>query len=337
MNALAYRADPRHGLIVGAQRRPEPGPRQVVIRVRAASVNRRDLMLLDGTYPLPLTPGTVPLCDGVGEVIALGEGVTRAALGDRITASYFVRWVDGPQTSALAAEQYGANRHGFLATYAVVEEDSIVHVPAQLTDAEAATLTCAGVVAWSALTTPAPVRPGERVLTVGSGAVALFTIQFAKILGAEIIAITSSAAKARRLRALGADTVIDRNETPEWGMAVFELTGGHGVEHVVDAVGLPTLEQSVRAGAYNSMVTMIGAMMPAPGTTLPDNPFGSSYLSIRRIAVGSRAGFEAMNRVITEHRLRPVIDREFGFDEAAAAYDYLRSGESFGKVVVAGS
>lgn len=335
MNALAYQADPRHGLTVAAQVRPEPGPHQVVIRVRAASVNRRDLMLLDGTYPLPLTPGIVPLCDGVGEVIALGDGISRAAIGDRITASYFVHWVDGPQTLALAAEQYGANRHGFLATYAVVEEDSIVHVPEHLTDAEAATLTCAGLVAWSALTTAAPVTPGERVLSVGSGAVALFTIQFAKILGAEVIAVTSDAAKARRLRELGADTVLDRNVTPAWGEAVFELTGEHGVEHVVDAVGLPTLEQSVRAGAYNATVTMIGAMMPEPGTRLPVNPFGSSYLSMRRIAVGSRTDFEAMNRTITEHRLRPVIDREFGFDEAAAAYDHLRSGAAFGKVVVA--
>ncbi len=332
MNALAYQAVPGQGLTVAAQRRPEPGPHQVLIRVGAASVNRRDLMLLDGTYPLPLTPGIVPLSDGVGEVIALGEDVTRAALGDRITASYFVHWVDGPQSLALAAEQYGANYPGFLATYALVEEDSIVHVPAQLTDAEAATLPCAGLVAWSALTTGTPVAPGDRVLTVGSGAVALFAVQFATLLGAQVLSITSGPAKAERLRALGAETVIDRTETSDWGAVVSGLTGG--VEHVVDAVGLPTLPQSVAAGAYNATVTMIGAMAPAPGTVPPVNPFGSSYLAIRRIAVGSRVGFEAMNRAITEHRLRPVIDREFGFDEAAAAYDYLRSGAAFGKVVV---
>ncbi|MFF5037823.1 zinc-dependent alcohol dehydrogenase family protein [Nocardia salmonicida] len=331
-HAFAYRLD--GGLTRTEQQRPEPGPHQVLIRVRAASVNRRDLMLMDGTYPLPATAGVIPLSDGVGEVIALGTGVTRAEIGDRITASYFVHWIDGPQTLATAAEQYGANYDGFLATYALVEEDSIVHVPAHLTDAEAATLTCAGLVAWSALTTPVPPAPGARVLTVGSGAVALFAIQFAKILGAEVISITSSQAKADRLRALGADTVIDRTVTRNWGDAVMDLTGT-GAEHIVDAVGLPTLEQSVRAGAYNSTVTMVGAMAPAPGTALPDNPFGSSYLAIRRIAVGSRAGFEAMNRVITEHRLRPVIDREFDVDKAADAYDYLRSGASFGKVVIA--
>lgn len=330
-HAFAYRLD--GGLTRTEQQRPEPGPHQVLIRVRAASVNRRDLMLMDGTYPLPATVGVIPLSDGIGEVIALGSAVTRAEIGDRITASYFVHWVDGPQTLATAAEQYGANYDGFLATYALVEEDSIVHVPAHLTDAEAATLTCAGLVAWSALTTPVPPAPGARVLTVGSGAVALFAIQFAKILGAEVISITSSEAKADRLRALGADTVIDRTVTRNWGDAVMDLTGT-GAEHIVDAVGLPTLEQSVRAGAYNSTVTMVGAMAPAPGSALPDNPFGSSYLAIRRIAVGSRAGFEAMNRVITEHRLRPVIDREFDVDKAADAYDYLRSGASFGKVVI---
>ncbi|TCJ89461.1 zinc-dependent alcohol dehydrogenase family protein [Nocardia alba] len=331
-HAYAYHLD--GGLTRSAQQRPEPGPHQVLIRVRAASVNRRDLMLMDGTYPLPATAGVIPLSDGVGEVIALGPGVTRAGIGDRITASYFVRWVDGPQTLATAAEQYGANYDGFLATYALIEEDSIVHVPAHLTDTEAATLSCAGMVAWSALTTPAPPASGARVVTVGSGAVALYAIQFAKILGAEVISITSSQAKAQRLRALGADTVIDRTVTGNWGDAVMDLTGT-GAEHVIDTVGLPTLEQSVRAGAYNSTVTMVGAMAPAPGTSLPDNPFGSSYLSIRRIAVGSRAGFEAMNRVIAEHRLRPVIDREFDADKAADAYDYLRSGASFGKVVIA--
>ncbi|MEV6275412.1 alcohol dehydrogenase catalytic domain-containing protein [Nocardia sp. NPDC051832] len=170
MNGLAYHLDPTRGsLQTRIQDLPEPGPHQVLIKVRAASLNRRDLMLRDGTYPLPATPGIVPLSDGVGEVIALGEKVTRAALGDRVTATYFVRWVDGPQRLAHAAEQYGANYDGMLATYALLEQDSVVHVPEHLTDAEAATLTCAGLVAWAALTTPVPVRPGRTVLTVPRG------------------------------------------------------------------------------------------------------------------------------------------------------------------------
>ncbi|WP_040775143.1 zinc-dependent alcohol dehydrogenase family protein [Nocardia pneumoniae] len=333
MNAVAYRLDPARGALTAEPRQlPEPGPRQVVIRVRAASLNRRDLMLMDGTYPLPAAPGVIPLSDGVGEVIAVGEEVTRAAVGDRVTGTYFVRWIDGPQRQAHVVEQYGATHHGMLATYAVLEEDSVVHVPGHLTDAEAATLTCAGVVAWAALTTPLPVLPGETVLTVGSGSVALFGVQHAKMLGARVVAITSNATKAERLRALGADEVIDRSRTPDWEFAVLDRTGGDGVEHVLDAVGMATLPKSVRSGAYNSRITMIGAMPASEPAS--SSPFGTSYLSIRRIAVGSRTDFEAMNRSITEHRMRPVIDRVFPFDDAAAAYRYLRTGDPFGKVVI---
>ncbi|MGW4091999.1 zinc-dependent alcohol dehydrogenase family protein [Nocardia sp. NPDC004750] len=335
MRAVAYHLDPARGadaLTVAPQEVPEPGPRQVVIRMLAASLNRRDLMLLDGTYPLPATPGVVPLSDGVGEVIAVGEEVTRAAVGDRVTASYFVRWIDGPQRQAHVVEQYGATYPGMLATYAVLEEDSVVHVPDHLSDVEAATLTCAGVVAWAALTTPLPVLPGETVLTVGSGSVALFGVQHAKMLDAQVISVTSSARKAERLRALGADEVIDRSRTPDWELAVLDRTGGDGVEHILDAVGMPTLAKSVRSGGYNARITMIGAM---PATDAPvGNPFGTSYLSIRRIAVGSRTQFEAMNRAITAHGMRPVIDRVFAFEEAEAAYRYFRTGDPFGKVVI---
>ncbi|WP_433194870.1 zinc-dependent alcohol dehydrogenase family protein [Nocardia sp. CA-107356] len=336
MNAIAYHLDPLHGLAgltVRDQELPEPGPNQVVIEVRAASLNRRDLMLMDGIYPLPATPDIIPLSDGVGEVIAVGANVTRAALGDRVTASYFVRYVSGPQRLAHVAEQYGANYHGMLATYAVIEEDSVVHVPEHLTDVEAATLTCAGVVAWAALTTPVPVRPEQTVLTVGTGAVALFGVQHAKMLGARVISITSGPDKAERLRKLGADETIDRNETRDWDEKVRELTDGNGVEHVVEAVGLPTLSKSVRSAGYNAMITMIGASQLPKGQTL-ENPFVGPYLGIRRIAVGSREDFEAMNRTITEHRMRPVVDRIFPLDQAVEAYRYFRDDNPFGKVVV---
>ncbi|WP_194819608.1 NAD(P)-dependent alcohol dehydrogenase [Nocardia sp. XZ_19_385] len=337
MNGLAYHLDPargRNGLEARTQELPEPGPHQVLVKVLAASLNRRDLMLMDGTYPLPATPGIVPLSDGVGEVIALGDKVTRAALGDRVTATYFVHWVDGPQRLAHAAEQYGANHNGMLATYALLEEDSVVHVPEHLTDAEAATLTCAGLVAWAALTTPVPVQPGQTVLTVGSGTVALFAVQHAGMLGARVISVTSTQEKAERFRKLGAEEVIVRAETPDWEQEVAQLTGGDGADHILDTVGMPTLPKSVASGAYNAQLTMIGAM-PGPALTEGDgNPFGNSYLSIRRIAVGSRTHFEAMNRAITEHRLRPVIDRTFPFEQAIEAYRYFSEEDPFGKVVV---
>ncbi|WP_067827992.1 zinc-dependent alcohol dehydrogenase family protein [Nocardia inohanensis] len=336
MNAFAYHAESLRGLD-GLSRRaqpvPAPGPHQVVVRVRATSLNRRDIMLLEGTYPLPLTADIVPLVDGVGEVIALGDGVTRAALGDRVAGTYFVGWVDGPQTLALAARQYGANQDGWLAEYIVLEEKSVVHVPAHLTDEEAAALTCAGLVAWSGVAKPIPAGPGDTVLTVGTGVVGLFAVQHAKMLGARVISITSTTDKADRLRKLGADEVVDRATTPDWEHAVQELTDGLGADHVVDAVGPLTLPKSVAAAAYDARVTLIGAF-PAPADAPQTDVFGGKYLSIRRVAVGSRRDYEAMNATIAAHGMRPVIDSVFPFDRAADAYRHFVEGDPFGKVVI---
>jgi NADPH:quinone reductase-like Zn-dependent oxidoreductase len=288
-------------------------------------------MLLEGTYPLPAVPDIVPLSDGVGEVTAVGAGVTRVTAGDRVTSTYYLHWTDGPQRLAHVLEQYGANHDGWLARYILLEADSVVQVPDHLTDPEAASLTCGGVVAWAALTKPVPVRPGETVLIVGTGSVALFAVQFAQLHGARVVCVTSSAGKARRLRELGADAVIDRNETADWEHAVMEFTGGDGVEHVVDAVGMTTMRKSAACGAFNARITVIGAF---PATEPVSDPFGGRYLSIRRIAVGSRADFEAMNRAILARRMRPVIDRVLPFGEATQAYRYFRDGNPFGKVVV---
>jgi NADPH:quinone reductase-like Zn-dependent oxidoreductase len=334
VDSFAYRLEPLQGLEGLSERPqplPEPGPNQVVIRMRAASLNRRDLMLMEGTYRLPATPGVIPLSDGVGEVIAVGRGVTRVAVGDRVSSTYYLRWTDGPQRLAHVREQFGANHDGWLAGYVVRAEDSVVRIPEHLTDAEAASLTCAGVVAWAALTKPLPVGPGETVLTVGTGTVALFAVQFARMHGARVISVTSSCEKAKRLRELGADEAIDRTETPNWEEAMLELTGGDGAEHVVDAVGMLTLPKSVACGAFNARITLIGAF---PGPQPSADPFGGKYLSIRRIAVGSRADYETMNRAIALHGTRPVIDRVFEFDETVEAYRYFRDGNPFGKVVV---
>lgn len=336
-NGVAYRLEPLRGLAgltTRVQPIPAPGPHQVLVRVLAASINRRDIMLRDGTYPVPATPGIVPLSDGVGEVIALGDGVTRAALGDRVTSTYFVGWIDGPQTQALAARQYGANQDGWLADYVLLEEDSVVHVPAHLTDAEAASLTCAGLVAWVALTRPVRLGAGDTVLTVGTGPVGLFAVQHAKMLGARVISITSSPDKAKRLLELGADEVVDRTVTPEWEHTVLDLTGGAGAEQVVDAVGRLTLPKSIAAAAYNAQITVIGAFPAGSATPAQADPFGGKYLSLRRIAVGSRTDYEAMNRALGEHGVRPVIDRVFPFERAVEAFRYFEEGGPFGKVVL---
>ncbi|MBR7837749.1 NAD(P)-dependent alcohol dehydrogenase [Actinospica durhamensis] len=330
----AYRLDPLHdlaGLSLTSRPQPTPGPGQILVRVRAASLNRRDLMLMDGSYPLPATPGVVPLSDGVGEVVEVGPGATRAAVGDRVTATYFQRWIAGPQRLAHVREQYGANHDGWLAEYVLLEDESVVRVPEYLTDAEAACLTCAGAVAWAAVTTPVPPTPAETVLTIGTGPVALFAVQFAKLHGARVVSITSSPDKAKRLLALGADEVIDRCQTPDWETAVRDLTDGAGAEHVIDAVGTQTLPRSVAAAAFNARITLIGAF---PATEPTPDPFRGTYVSIRRIAVGSRTDFETMNAAVAAHRLRPVIDRAFPFAQAADAYRYYRDGNPFGKVVI---
>lgn len=336
MNATAYHLNPLHGLdglTTAPQSIPKPGPHQVVIRVRATSLNRRDIMLMDGTYPVSTKPEVVPISDGVGEVIAVGDRVTRAAIGDRVTATYFITWIDGPQRWSAVGQQYGANHDGMLATYAVLEEDSIVHVPGYLTDTEAATLTCAGVTAWSALNTPIPISSDDTVMVVGSGTVALFAVQFAHALGARVIAVTSSAAKAERLHKLGADEVIDRTTTPDWEHAVLTLTNEDGVTRVVDAIGMSTVAKSIQASAFNAQITVVGAF-PGPAEGLGPEPFAGKFVSVRRIAVGSRTSFEAMNEAMSTHRIHPVIDRVFGFDEAAEAYRYFRDGNPFGKVVI---
>ncbi|WP_067701773.1 zinc-dependent alcohol dehydrogenase family protein [Nocardia jejuensis] len=336
MNTLAYQLEPLRGLAgLSARVReiPEAGPNQVLVRVRAASVNRRDIMLMAGTYPLTARTGVVPLVDGVGEVVAVGEGVTRAAPGDRVTGTYFVGWVDGRQTQTLGSQQYGATHDGWLADYVVLEEESVVRVPAYLTDAEAASLTCAGTVAWAGVTKPAAVGPGDTVLTVGTGPVGLFAVQHAKALGAQVISITSHD-KGERLRALGADEVIDRTRTPDWEHAVLDRTGGDGVQVVVDAVGPLTLPRSLASVAYNGQVSLIGAF-PAPAGRPSGDPLGGKYAALRRIAVGSRADLEAMLVTMTEHQVRPVIDRVFPLHESVAALRYFQEGDPFGKVVIA--
>ncbi|MFI1917508.1 NAD(P)-dependent alcohol dehydrogenase [Nocardia sp. NPDC020380] len=336
-NGIAYHLEPLRGfdgLTTRVQEFPQAGPHQVVVRVRAASIERRDLMLMDGTYPVQARPGVVPLVSGVGEVVAVGADVDRARIGERVLSTYFVDWIDGQQTKALSSQQYGATHDGWLATYVVLEEDSVLPVPARLTDAEASTLTCAGLVAWAGLTKPVPVGAGDTVLTVGTGPVGLFAVQYAKMLGARVISITSSQEKGERLRKLGADEVIDRTEVPDWEHAVLDLTGGDGAQLVVDAVGPLTLPKSLASVAYNGQVSLIGAMR-APGGQPAGDPLGGKYAALRRAAVGSRTDFEAMNRAIAEHRLRPVVDRVFPFEEAVAAFRHFDERDPFGKVVIA--
>ncbi|MEU0780454.1 NAD(P)-dependent alcohol dehydrogenase [Streptomyces sp. NPDC006173] len=322
------------GIVAREQARPEPGPRDILVRIRAASLNKRDLLILNGTYPLKAVPDVIPVSDGAGEVVAVGAEVTRFAVGDRVVGTYFPNWLDGRITPD-RFDQPGATLDGMLTEYARLDEEAAVRVPDHLTWEEAACLPCAGVTAWHCLTGGEPLAPGRTVLTLGTGALSLFVVRFAKMLGAEVVATTSSAVKADRLKALGADHVVNYAENPEWGLEVRELTGGRGADLVVETNGPETIEQSVRAAAlYAEIVLLITGGPGRSGIEISNAAYAGSLATIRRVFVGSRAHFESMNRALRLHGARPVVDRVFGFGEVREAYRYYASGAAFGKVVV---
>jgi NADPH:quinone reductase-like Zn-dependent oxidoreductase len=332
----SYRLDPGHGisgLSIRDEAEPEAGRGQVVVRMRAQSVGTRDLLVLADDYPLPITPGVVPGCEGVGDVVAVGADVTRVAVGDRVAATVFPRWLDGPFQRVNAA-QLGTMIDGVWTEYALLTEDGVVPIPDHLSYEEAAALPLAAVTAWNALTAGSPLLPGATVLTLGSGAVSLFALQFAKLAGARVIATTSSAAKADRLKSLGADEVIDYRERPGWWKEVRRLTDEVGVDRVVDPSG--PLEQSLRSVAPTGEVAFVGYRLSGAAGAAPVDPatLFSAGAVLRRVAVGSRAQFTELNRAITVHRLRPVIDRVFPFAELDRAIEYCAAGGGFGKVVI---
>jgi len=313
---------------------PVPKPTEIVLRVHAMSINRRDAMIIGGTYPLPARNDVIPISDGAGEVIAVGNSVTRFKTGDRATGSYWPRWRDGLLTPDLI-DQLGCTMDGMLAEYAVLDEQSAVHVPEHLTWEEAATLTCAGVTAWSAVAGSRRMHPGQTVLTLGTGGVALFALQFAKMMGCRVIAATSREAKIAKLRDLGADHVIDYARTPQWADTVRDLTGGKGVDLVVETIGPKTIGQSLAAaGLYGHIVLLSVIDSDGNDLVLPGQVYSRTMASLSRVFVGSRAGLEAMCAAIGSHRIRPVIDRVFPFTEAREAYRYFMRGDVFGKVVI---
>ncbi|MER8832385.1 NAD(P)-dependent alcohol dehydrogenase [Mesorhizobium sp. M0909] len=245
---------------------PAPKQHEIAVRVRAASLNRRDTMTLNGNYPLAPRQGVIPLSDGAGEVVAVGDSVTRFAVGDRITGSYFARWIDGRINAGLI-DQLGCTLDGMLTEYAVLDEQWAVRLPDHLDWHQAATLTCAGLTAWNAVTAAEMPKPGQWVLVIGSGGVALFALQFAKLLGCRVVAVSSRSEKLDRLRALGADLVVSTAGMPEWGAAVREQTGG--VDLVVETGGPPTFAQSMIACALYGRIVLL-TIQDAKGGTVPD-------------------------------------------------------------------
>jgi NADPH:quinone reductase-like Zn-dependent oxidoreductase len=313
---------------------PEPGPGEVLLRIKAASLNFRDLRMVKGQYnpkqPLPL----IPCSDGVGEVTGLGAGVTRVAVGDRVAPIFNQAWIGGPPTRQRVRSTLGGPLDGTLAQQMVLPERGVVKVPPHLSDEEAACLPCAAVTAWSALVTQDGVTAGDTVLVQGSGGVSLFALQIARLLGARVIATSSSDAKLERLREIGAEAGINYRTTPEWGRAARKLAGGEGVDHVVEVGGGKTLEQSLKAVRIGGTISVIG-VLSGVAADLNLLPILMQQVRLQGIIVGSRDDFEALNRAIAEHELRPVLDeRRFALEQAAEALRHMERGGHFGKIAL---
>ncbi|GIG64044.1 zinc-dependent alcohol dehydrogenase family protein [Phytomonospora endophytica] len=313
---------------------PEPGPGQVLVRVRAASFNKRDRLIVEGRYPLPPRAGVVALSDGAGEVAATGEGVTRFGVGDRVVGSYWNRW-HGGRLDASMIDQLGCTHDGMLTEYALLDEGALAAVPAHLTWAEAATLPCAGVTAWTSITGGAALPDGATVVTLGTGGVSLYAVQIAKALGYRVIATTSSPEKAERVRELGADGVVNYRDTPQWSAGVRELTGGLGADLIVDTAGPDTVAESIRASSlYGQVVLLATQSETRADVTVPGAAWAQTMAEIRRVFVGSRSDLEDLGKLVESAAIRPLVDRVFGFGEITEAYAHYVSGTAFGKVVV---
>ncbi|HMG35042.1 MAG TPA: NAD(P)-dependent alcohol dehydrogenase [Blastocatellia bacterium] len=314
---------------------PEPvaGPGQVVFKLRAASLNFRDLLMVEGRYnprqPLPL----IPLSDGVGEVTAIGAGVSRVKVGDKIAGNFSQKWISGEPARAKLSASLGGPIDGMLAESRVLDQEGVVHVPEHLTDEEAATLPCAGLTAWNALINTGRLKPGEVVLLQGTGGVSIFALQFAKAAGARVIITSSSDEKLERTKALGADEVINYKTTAEWDKRAKELTAGVGADHIIEVGGAGTFNKSLRAIRIGGRISVIGNLS---GNVTEVNLISilMQNICVQGMLVGNRDGFEAMNRAIALHRIRPVIDRVFSFDEAPEAFKYMSSGSHFGKICI---
>jgi NADPH:quinone reductase-like Zn-dependent oxidoreductase len=310
---------------------PKPNAGEVLVRVRATSLNYRDTAVVSGQYPGQTLP-MIPLSDGAGEVVEVGEGVTRVQVGDRVAGIFFQDWIAGKLTREKIKSALGGAIDGMLAEYVVLNQEGLVHLPAHLSYEEGATLPCAAVTAWQALVDRGRLSAGETVLLLGTGGVSIFALQFAKIMGAKVIITSSSDEKLAQAKQLGADETINYKTFPNWDEKVYELTQQEGVDRVIEVGGAGTLEKSLRSTGVGGRISLIGVLGGAGEVNHTQMLMKS--IDVQGIYVGSRDMFEAMNRAIALHQIKPVIDHVFPFTEAPEAYRYLLSGSHFGKVVI---
>lgn len=312
---------------------PQPKAHEVLVKFHAVSLNYRDILFAEGFYNAKPSLPAVPLSDGAGEVVAVGTEVTRWKAGDRVTPIFMQGWLDGGQKAEYGATALGGGFiDGVLTEYGAFHENGLVRIPEHLSYEEAATLPCAAVTAWHALVEVSRVKAGDTVLTLGTGGVSIFALQLAKLHGARVIATSSSDEKLARARELGADETIQYRRTPEWDEEVRKLTGGKGVDHVVEVGGAGTIQRSIRSTRPGGVVSVIGVLTGGDG--IDPVQVLMRGLRLQGIFVGSRAMSQDLNLAVESAKLKPVIDRVFDFGEAREALAYLKSGSHFGKVVI---
>ena len=312
---------------------PQPGPGQIVVRVRAASLNYRDLITVKHGGLRGLTLPLVPLSDGAGEIVGVGDGVTRVGMGDRVAGIFFQNWLAGGPNAAHQASALGGALDGMLAEQVVLSEDGVVRIPDYMSYEDAATLPCAAVTAWQSMVSLGNMKAGDTALILGTGGVSVFALQFAVAAGVRSIVTSSSDEKLERASALGATHVINYKATPEWGKRVLELTDGVGVDQVVEVGGAGTLVQSMEATRVGGMIGLIGILAGTDGEVNPI-PVLMKSLRLQGVYVGSREMFEDMNAALAANRIKPVIDKVYPFECAREALELMESAAHFGKIVV---
>ncbi len=314
---------------------PQPtcGPGQVLVRVRATSLNYRDLMMVRGQYDRKLDFPRIPLSDGAGEVVETGAGVTTVKTGDRVIGLFSQNWLDGEPSAEKARHALGGDVDGMLAEYVALPEHGVLRFPVYLSDAEAATLPCAALTAWNALFESSRTRPGTSVLIQGTGGVSIFALQFAKLAGARVLGTSGSDAKLEAARKLGLDEGLNYRQTPEWSRWVKERTAGAGADTIIEVGGAGTFGESLKAVRMGGIIVQIGVLSGIE-ERLPLVQILMRQIQVKGINVGSRAMAERMMTALAQSKLRPVIDRVFPFDEPREALQYMASGNHMGKVVL---
>lgn len=321
------------GLKLAEEASPEPGPGQVKVRLRAMSINFRDLAILKGWYPTTTKEALVPGSDGAGEVLATGPGAARFKPGDRVVTRFFPNWLDGPPAPQKVAGALGGGGPGTFTEELVIAEDALVRAPDHLDFTTAATLTCAGVTAWNALFVNGGLLPGRTVLLLGTGGVSIWALQLAKAAGARAIITSSSDEKLARAKALGADAGINYRTTEAWSDEVRRLTGGEGVDLVLEVGGEKTVGQSLASLRMGATMIVIGAVSGLGGGIVPRSLIGGST-RVQGIYVGSRQMHEELSRFVAQQRITPVVDKVFAFGEAPEAFRHFEASRHFGKVAL---